>query len=351
MATWQMGDNQFDFSTTHSIAASKDVVYRVLADMEAYPEFVNDLVSVKREGDVYKFVARAAILTIPATVRVTKTPVRAVAFELVDGPVDALVGRWLVEAGNTPEQTKVTLTIHAETTGRGEWLLRLTGKYIQNKSDKLIAAFSHRVIELQRSGGVPAARPKRAAVGGFIAWFKGMWVRIFGKPASQPPVQVVSPTPASTFFRDEDRSRILEALAATVLPADDFDGGPKDMGFASMVEMRARYEAGREELYATALNAVDKMAQTMFNKPGFVDLTSLERTALLDAVRQDKVNGELWGQVKPSSFFEALWEDAIFLYCTHPDTWARIGFPGPSFGVGGYHDFDQAQEFAEQVKI
>jgi hypothetical protein len=28
-----------------------------------------------------------------------------------------------------------------------------------------------------------------------------------------------------------------------------------------------------------------------------------------------------------------------------PDTWLRIGFPGPSFEAGGYRDFDQPQEF------
>ena len=95
MASWQITDNQLDFSITHSIAAPKDVVYQVLVDMEAYPKFINDLISVKREGDLYKFVARAAILTIPATVTVTRTPGRSVAFELVDGPVDVLTGSWL----------------------------------------------------------------------------------------------------------------------------------------------------------------------------------------------------------------------------------------------------------------
>ena len=42
MTTWEIHDNQFDLSTTHSIAAPSEIVYEVLADMEAYPEFTRD---------------------------------------------------------------------------------------------------------------------------------------------------------------------------------------------------------------------------------------------------------------------------------------------------------------------
>lgn len=355
MVTWQIADNKFDFSITHSITASKEVVYRVLADMEAYPEFVNDLVSVTREGDLYKFVARAAILTVSAKLKVVETPGQAVHFELVEGPLDALTGSWLIEAGRTPEQTRVTLTIHAETHARGEWLLRMTGKYVQNKTDKLIAAFSVRAEELQRTGGVPPAQPPVKKTGGFMGWLKRLWARIFGGELSQHVVPAksvaeerqVSAKPA--FLQDDHVLQTLEALASTMIPPDDFDAGVQDMGFVSVVEMRARYEAGREALYVTALKAVDQMARTKFNKSGFVDLAPTERTVLLEAVRQNRANGADWAGIKPSSFFSALWEDVVFLYCTHPDTWQRIGFPGPSFDMGGYRDFDQPQQFTGQM--
>lgn len=355
MVTWQLADNKFDFSITHSITASKEVVYRVLADMEAYPEFVNDLVSVTREGDgLYKFVARAAILTVSALLKVVEQPGQAVHFELVEGPVEVLSGSWLIENGRTPEQTRVTLTIHAETHARGEWLLRMTGKYVQNKTDKLIAAFSARAEQLQR-GGVPPVRPRIEAVGGFRSWLKRLWAWIFGSGASQPVTPIkpaaresqVAAKPA--FLQDEHVLQTLEALASTMIPPDDFDAGVQELGFASVVEMRARYEAGREALYTTALKAIDQMARSKFNKPGFVDLSPTERTALLEAVRQNQVNGAEWAGVKPSSFFGALWEDVVFLYCTHPDTWQRIGFPGPSFEAGGYRDFDQPQQLVGKV--
>ena len=165
------------------------LVYQVLADMEAYPEFVNDLISVTRDGNLYKFVARVAILTVSATLAVTETPGRSIAFELIDGPVDVLTGSWLIEAGRTPEQTQVTLTIHVETQARGEWLLRMTSKFVQSKTDKLITAFSNRVIELQRTGVTPPAPAPQES--GFVAWFKNLWTRLFGQP--YPTIAKISP--------------------------------------------------------------------------------------------------------------------------------------------------------------
>ena len=341
--TWQITDNQFDFSITHSIEAPQKLVYRVLADMESYPEFINDVVSVQHEDNVYHFVARVALLTIPATLSVVESPFHSIRFELIDGPVDTLHGSWQIESGDASGHTRVRLNIRAETGQRGQWLLRMTAKFVENKSEKLIAAFSNRVVELQQ-GGVRVVQPESA--GGFIGWLKQWWLHLFGR-STQPVLEVGQQQPQTSRhrFSDEHQAQTLEALAVTLLPADDFDDGVQGLGFVGVVEMRARYETGRGELYATALKAVDNLAQAMFKKPNFVVLTPPERTKLLHAVRRDAVNGGDWGAIRPSTFFEALWEDTIFLYCTHPDTWQRIGFPGPSHRSGGYMDFDQVQEF------
>jgi ribosome-associated toxin RatA of RatAB toxin-antitoxin module len=349
MTTWQIQDNQFDLSLTHSIAASTETVYEVLANLEAYPEFINDLVSAKRDRNLYHLVARAAILTIPVTVVVTKTPGKSISFELVEGPVDQLTGAWLIETGESPGQTRVTLTVHAETDERGEWLLRMTGRYVQNKTDKLIDAFSRRITELQNGEVAPPAL-RSTANAGILNRFKRWWARVFGEhPAPTPERPLPSAKPTSTLFRDEHHVRTLEALASTMIPPDDFDSGVQNLGFVSLAEMRSRYEAGREELYAKALDAVDHMARAVFDKPHFVDLAPEERTTLLDQVRQGQVDEETWGQVKAPTFFSALWEDVVFLYCTHPDTWQRIGFAGPSFDTGGHPDFAQAQEFMGEM--
>lgn len=144
-----MSENSFNFSVTHTIPAPKERVYRVLADMEAYPEFINDLVSVKREGDLYHFTARVTLLTVSATVTVNEVPGEAINFRLVKGPVDQLTGQWRVEAAETPGQTKVTLAVQAATGARGQWLLRMTARFIESKSDKLVAVFRDRVMALE----------------------------------------------------------------------------------------------------------------------------------------------------------------------------------------------------------
>ena len=148
-----MSDNSLNFSLSHIVPASKERVYQVLADMEAYPEFINDLVSVKREGNQYRFVARAMLLRLSATMVVHEVPGEAINFRLVKGPVKQLTGQWRVEEAETPGQTKVTLTVQAAAGTGGQWLLRMTAKFLENKSETLIAVFSNRVLALEARDG------------------------------------------------------------------------------------------------------------------------------------------------------------------------------------------------------
>lgn len=339
---WQIQENQFDFVITHSIAAPRSIVYDVLANLEAYPEFISDLVSVSREGDTYRVIAKAALLTIPARVKISQDPGRKVVFELIEGPVDVLTGHWHIEDGETPGQTKVTLSVHIEAGKRGEWLLRMAGKYVESKTGKLVEAFSHRVQAVQRGEAAPLRSAEAGLWGRIITAVKRFWAALTGKP-----VEGARPGAGATpaVFRDAHQIETLEALATTLLPPDDFDNGVQGLGFPDVAEVRARYQAGRPEMYLAALRAVDHIAQTMFGKPTFVNLLPEERIQVLEAVRQGQVDRAIWGNVQPRTFFTALWEDVVFLYCTHPETWRRIGWPGPSFDSGGYPDFDQVQAF------
>lgn len=339
---WQIHENQFDFVITQSIIAPKPVVYEVLADLEAYPEFISDLVSVSREGDTYRVIAKAAILTIPARVRLSQVSGREVSFELIEGPVDVLTARWHIEDGEVPGQTKVTLSVHIEAGKHGEWLLRMAGKYVESKTGKLVEAFSRRVEAVQ-CGEAVSPRPAEAGLWAqVVTAFKRFWATLTGKPVERARLEAGA---ASAVFQDAHQIETLEALATTLLPPDDFDNGVQGLGLPDVAEVRARYQAGRSEMYLTALRAVDHMAQIMFGKCTFVDLTLEERIQVLEAVQQGQVDKSIWGDVQPKTFFTALWEDVVFLYCTHPETWRRIGWPGPSFDVGGYPDFDRVQVF------
>lgn len=337
---WRLGRNELDVSITHDVAAPKEVVYRVIADFETYPQFINEITTARREGDTYWFVARVAILTIPARVRVTEQPSRSVRFELVEGPVDVLVGNWTLDDGELPGHTRVTLTLHVETKSRGQWLLKTAARYVEGKTTKLIQAFSNQVDAVQhhRSGARRSPR-KRGRFAGQILTAIDQWRsrQVGGRETAHPA--------GKRLFEDPHQVDTLEALALTVIPPDGFDEGVRGMGFADVAEVRSRYQPERSRLYLAALRAVDEMARFRFGAKDFVSLGPEERERVLDAIRRGERDDATWGDVQPDKFFTALWEDVVFLYCTHQDTWRRIGWPGPSFDSGGYPDFDKPQHF------
>jgi ribosome-associated toxin RatA of RatAB toxin-antitoxin module len=336
---WQVEDNKFDFSISQTIDAPRPIVYQVLANFEAYPDFISDVASATRTGrDTYQMVVKAAILTIPARVRVTEIPDREVGFELVEGPVEVLLGKWQVDDGEKPGQTKVTLSVHMEATQRSEWLLRMAGKFVQSKTGKLVEAFQHRVEAVHR--GEVSAIPAAQSRGGLTATVRRLWDSVTGKATP-----AVSAAAAPQVFTTAHQISTLDALAGTMIPPDDFDNGAQGLGFAEVAEVRARYESGRAAIYLAGLRAVDYISKEMYGKDNFVNLDLEQRTKLMEMVRDGKVNKKPWGKIGPGDFFGALWEDVLFLYSTHPDTWQRLGWPGPSFDTGGYKDFDQAQTF------
>lgn len=334
---WQLEGNKFSFSMTESIDAPRDITYNVLSDFETYPDFITDIISVTPTSDGYHMVVKAAVLTIPAVVRVTRSPGREIAFELTDGPIDVLTGRWQVDADEDGRTTNVTLSVNMEAGQRSEWLLRMAGTFVQNKTGKLAAAFRERIEAVSR-GEVPVPVPQPAYVR-LLLWLRHLWERLTNK---QP---VMSESRAfDADLSEPHQLETLEALAGTVIPPDDFDGGATGLGFPEVAQLRARYTPGRAGIYLTGVSAVDRVAADLFGAETFTALSLEQRTELLEAVRQDAVDTLAWGDIAPANFFGALAEDVLFLYCTHPDTWQRLGWPGPSFDQGGYPDFDQKPE-------
>ena len=334
---WQLDGNKFDFSMTENIDAPRDVVYSVLSDFETYPDFITDIISVSPTSTGYHMVVKAAILTVPADVRVRRVPGREIAFELTDGPIDVLTGRWLIDGGEDGQAADVTLSVHMEAGQRSEWLLRMAGTFVQNKTGKLADAFRER-IEMVSRGEVPAAVPQPAYVA-LLLWLRQLWERLTGKQ----PAAVVSRA-ADVNLSEPHQLETLEALAGTVIPPDDFDGGAAGLGFAEVANLRARYTPGRADIYQIGVRAVDQVAADLFGVERFAALSLAQRTELLEAIREERVAQSAWGNITPGKFFGALAEDVVFLYCTHPDTWQRLGWPGPSFDQGGYPDFDQKPE-------
>jgi ribosome-associated toxin RatA of RatAB toxin-antitoxin module len=333
---WQIEGNKFSFSMTESIEAPKSVVYTVLADFESYPDFISDIVSATPESGGYRMVVKAAILTIPSRIRVAETPGSQVSFEMVEGPIDSLTGSWQIEDGAAPGKTNVTLNVDMAASEGSRWLIRMAGSFVQSKTGKLVEAFRSRIEAVHRGEVTPA--PAQATGSGFATALKRLWQSLTGPREGSLGV-------ATKVFDDPHEIETLDVLAGTMIPADGFDDGAKGLGFPEVAEVRARYEAGRAKVYRKGLQAVDVLARSMFSQDTFVDLSPEHRLQLLDAVRQGKGDSSPWEDVQPGDFFGALWEDVLFLYCTHPDTWQRLGWPGPAFDAGGYIDFDQEQKF------
>ncbi len=336
---WKIEDNQFDFSMTQTIEAPRHIVYQTLVNFEAYPEFINDVVSVTRQGnDIIQAVVKVAILTIAGRARVKETLDRELFFELIEGPVEVMQGTWQISDGEKTGQTLVTLNLRMVASEHSMWLLQMAGKFVQSKTEKLVEAFQKRVDAVSR-GEVAAAATSRPN-NRFMGTAKRLWNRISGKTTREASIVI-----APQVFTDPHQIATLDSLAGTMIPHDDFDQGAQGMGFAEVAEVRSRYEAGRADLYLTGMRVVDDIAKEMYGK----DFTSLDldqRTKLMTMVHDGVFNQKSWGTITSSDFFGALWEDVLFLFCTHPDTWQRLGWPGPSFEKGGYVDFDQVQTFS-----
>jgi ribosome-associated toxin RatA of RatAB toxin-antitoxin module len=336
---WKIEDNQFDFSMTQIIEAPRHIVYQTLVNFEAYPEFINDVASVTRQGnDIIQAVVKVAILTITGRARVKETLDRELVFELIEGPVEVMQGTWQIADGEKTGQTLVTLNLRMVASEHSMWLLQMAGKFVQSKTEKLVEAFQKRVDAVSR-GEVAAVPTDRSSIR-FLTAIKRQWERITGKTTRE-----ASTVIAPQVFTNAHQIATLDSLAGTMIPPDDFDQGAQGMGFAEVAEVRARYETGRAEIYLTGIRVVDDIAKEMYGN----DFTSLDldqRTKLMTMVHDGKFNQKSWGSISSGDFFGALLEDILFLYCTHPDTWQRLGWPGPSFDKGGYVDFDQAQTFA-----
>ena len=80
-----------------SIAAPVDLVYRAVADVERYPEFLPDVTRVERRDDVVSMTLRMGLLPVTLVSRVRAAPFETIDLALVDGPFDRFEARWTFE--------------------------------------------------------------------------------------------------------------------------------------------------------------------------------------------------------------------------------------------------------------
>ena len=144
-------DGVFRISHTLTIEAPRPLVYDVVSDFSRYPEFINDVVAARLDGDLCTMTLRIGPMTVPLKTRVERVPGQSVQFTLVEGPIRRLMGRWTF-ADDGPS-TAVAFSADVEAGTLGQWMLRVVGRVAERHVQKVEAAFRRRIAALT---GAPA---------------------------------------------------------------------------------------------------------------------------------------------------------------------------------------------------
>jgi len=142
---------------------------------------------------------------------------------------------------------------------------------------------------------------------------------------------------------DDNQRNLLELLGEIMIPPDEFDEGLRGVGFSGIIDVRNMYQPWMADLYNVGLRGVEEVSHLLFSK-SFIELDDQNRNDVLKAIASPTPPGSMWTeQESASNFIANLHMDACFVYCTSPDVWKQIGFPGASFLKGGYPDFADPQ--------
>ena len=141
-----VGGGVFRIHDTFTLRAPLAVVYAVVADFERYPEFINDVVTARSDGETCAMTLRVGPMRIPLTTRVDLVPGRTVRFALLDGPVTRLEGCWTF----CQDGDAVTVDLDAEVDAGalGAWMARVAGQFADRHLQKVRTAFSDRIAAL-----------------------------------------------------------------------------------------------------------------------------------------------------------------------------------------------------------
>jgi ribosome-associated toxin RatA of RatAB toxin-antitoxin module len=147
-----IGGGVFRIHDSLTVQAPLAVAYAVVADHERYPEFINDVVSARSEGEGCTMTLRVGPMRVPVRTRVEAVPEQSVRFVLVDGPIARLEGRWTF----TRAEAAVTIALEAEVDagGLGAWMGRVAGQFADRHLQKVKTAFRDRIAVLaERDAG------------------------------------------------------------------------------------------------------------------------------------------------------------------------------------------------------
>jgi len=150
----------------------------------------------------------------------------------------------------------------------------------------------------------------------------------------------VENVPPIRFF-DEEQARLMEALAARVLPQDDRDEAHR-IPIVPQIDKRL-YENTHDgyrfadmppdrEAFTIGIRAIDEMARAAFGR-AFAECARNEQERILKSLHDGKplVDDPVWHRMPAHKFFMLLVQDCADAYYAHPWAWDEIGFGGPAY--------------------
>lgn len=161
-----------------------------------------------------------------------------------------------------------------------------------------------------------------------------------------PRPQALAAASASTtpvVFTKPEQWKLVEAIAARVIPTDD-EPGATEAGVVNFIDKAlANEDKALAPVYATGLPGVAAVAKKRFLKT-FVALTPAEQDEILAALETGKAGGWPKGAVGAADFFMAIRAHTVFGFLCDPSYggnrdyagWKVVGYPGRQHHRGGY---------------
>lgn len=122
--------------------APRELVYKVVADVKRYPEFLAGMHEVTTRNGTVKMTVKKGPVKISWSNKGFYYPPERIVFKLAEGPFSIMDGSWTFEP--VPEGTKVTYTLEYEL------LLPIPGADVLIKANamEVMEAFRQRVLQL-----------------------------------------------------------------------------------------------------------------------------------------------------------------------------------------------------------
>ena len=139
---WEIADNTYTFTAEIDAAGPVERVYPVVFEVERYPEFIPDITAASIEGDTVTMIYKAGPLDVRVVSAFEYEPNAYVRFRLKEGPLKSLIGEWRFEPNGAG--TRVTMSTAFEPKLASRWLLRMTEKMLEYKTNTIMKRFAER---------------------------------------------------------------------------------------------------------------------------------------------------------------------------------------------------------------